>query len=188
MRFTGGLPETRCGGGSTLRNTKEIRRALPALLKRLGVESLLDAPCGDFNWMAHTDISAIHYVGVDSCCDNLSAARAKESRLGFAPKSRWFLHLDILGEDLPAADAILCRDFLQHFPTRMAFAALKRLMATPSKWLMLTSHAVEENADIETVGDFRPLNLLVAPFSLPQPQFSIPDSGREILIWNMAAK
>jgi hypothetical protein len=56
-------PESVSGRGSTLRRTTIIRRELPALLIDVGAKSLLDAPCGDFNWMRLTELGPVTYVG-----------------------------------------------------------------------------------------------------------------------------
>ena len=37
----------RSGSGSTLANTFNVRRAITSLIRRSGVRSILDAPCGD---------------------------------------------------------------------------------------------------------------------------------------------
>src|SRR6185369_10677934 len=58
-------PESASGRGSTLQRTTVIRRVLPALLKDVGAESLLDAPCGDFNWMRSTELRSVKYIGAD---------------------------------------------------------------------------------------------------------------------------
>jgi hypothetical protein len=42
--------ESCSGGGSNLYATEKIRQAIPGLLLRYGVRSLLDIPCGDFFW------------------------------------------------------------------------------------------------------------------------------------------
>jgi hypothetical protein len=46
----GGI-ESRSGNGSTLVQTAVIRDEIPLLFKELNIKSVLDAPCGDFNWM-----------------------------------------------------------------------------------------------------------------------------------------
>src|SRR6266704_119458 len=43
--------ESRSGHGSTVERTALIRYVLAALVEEFGIRSLLDAPCGDFNWM-----------------------------------------------------------------------------------------------------------------------------------------
>lgn len=41
--------ESVSGAGSELKYTANLRKHLPALFEELGVKSVLDAPCGDFN-------------------------------------------------------------------------------------------------------------------------------------------
>jgi hypothetical protein len=51
--------ESRSGSASNLKSTERLRAELPALLRDLGVRSLLDIPCGDWVWMQHVDLSTI---------------------------------------------------------------------------------------------------------------------------------
>ncbi len=44
------------GSGSESEFTASLRVTLPDLLRELGVRSVLDAPCGDFNWMQGVDL------------------------------------------------------------------------------------------------------------------------------------
>jgi len=62
--WSGGNKETRCGWGSTLEATKPIRAALPGLLEKYKIKSILDIGCGDLNWI-HDLINDIHYTGID---------------------------------------------------------------------------------------------------------------------------
>src|SRR4029078_7931160 len=50
QRNTFGGLESLSRGGVTMEQTATIRQEIPALLRELGAKSLLDAPCGDFNW------------------------------------------------------------------------------------------------------------------------------------------
>jgi len=58
-------PDTRSGVGSSLDSTRVLRRKLPDALRQLGTRVLLDAPCGDFAWMQHVDLTGIDYIGGD---------------------------------------------------------------------------------------------------------------------------
>jgi hypothetical protein len=177
VKFTGGLPETACGYGSTLRATEGLRAALPALLARLGTEVLLDAPCGDLNWMSRVDLSGVVYIGVDTSDENLRVARTRAPDVAVGKK-------DIVAGPLPQVDTVLCRDFLQHLPTAMAQQALENIAATGAKWLLATSHDVEINEDIAEPGGFRPLNLSIAPFEMGAPVEVIDDGpGRIVGVW-----
>lgn len=59
-------PASRSGSGSTERNTVAVRAALPVWLSDLAVKTLLDLPCGDFNWLQHVELGVDHDIGVAS--------------------------------------------------------------------------------------------------------------------------
>src|ERR1700704_6109119 len=59
-----GAAASTSGLGSEIDATAVLRTELPRLLARLGVTSLLDAPCGDAGWINHSSL-AVRYVGVD---------------------------------------------------------------------------------------------------------------------------
>jgi len=61
--------ESASGTGSELKRTHHLRRELAALLRELNVCSLLDLPCGDFNWMQHVNLGEIQYIGADIVSD-----------------------------------------------------------------------------------------------------------------------
>jgi len=177
VRFTGGLPETACGFGSTLRATETLRAELPKLLARLGTEVLLDAPCGDLNWMSTVDVRGVRYIGIDTSEENLKAAKLRSPGLDL-----W--RIDVVEQGLPLADTVLCRDFLQHLPTATAQRALENIRTTGAKWLLATSHEAEVNEDVDAPGGFRPLNLCIAPFDLGEPLETIDDGpGRIVGVW-----
>lgn len=60
-----GSSESRPGSGSELRTTDTLREELPKLLRYLNVKSMLDLPCGDYNWMSEVDLGGIFYRGAD---------------------------------------------------------------------------------------------------------------------------
>ena len=184
MIFVNGLPETECGGGSTMAATVHLRARLPGLLKRLKVASILDAPCGDFNWMQAINFGAIDYTGCDISEKHIERANSKA---GGRARVR-FHAMDIVTEPLPTADLVFCRDFLQHLPNQMAIAALRNFVATGAKWLLVTSHVSKRNGDIAEPGMFRPLNLKIPPFEFPKSRAKIadpPDSRRFMMLWAM---
>lgn len=177
MHFVGGLPETKCGGGSTLEATKNIRAHLPGLLRHYGVKSLFDAPCGDCNWIERTDLGGIEYFGRDFDAGHVERARAR----GFKAECA-----DIVSQPYPMADLMLCRDFLQHLPTSQVWQVLNNFKASGIRWLLATSHKNAQNDDIEKPGLFRPLNLMAPPFRFPRPIEAIEDGGRILGLWEPA--
>ena len=57
--------ESRSGLGSELISTETIRKELPEVFKKFNIKSVLDIPCGDFNWMSNVDLKEVHYIGAD---------------------------------------------------------------------------------------------------------------------------
>src|SRR6202012_1252194 len=59
-----GAAESVSGLGSEQDATAALRAELPGLLRRLGVRTLLDAPCGDGGWIVNADLG-VRVTGVD---------------------------------------------------------------------------------------------------------------------------
>jgi hypothetical protein len=160
-----GAAASSSGLGSEMDATAALRAELPPLLARLGVASLLDAPCGDAGWINAAN-PGVRLVGVDivpALVERLQA-RAAAGDIGGA------YHLaDITRDSLPRCDAILCRDCLVH----LSFANIERAVTNFKKsgatWLIATTFPDwQTNHDCED-GDWRALNFERAPFSWRAP-------------------
>lgn len=150
--------ESRSGTGSELKNTKTIRSELPELFKKFNIQSILDIPCGDFNWMKEINLSNITYTGAD-IVENLIQ---KNKQL--YPNTDFRL-LDITTSELPTVDLILARDVLVHFGIETIHKAIENFKKSKSKYLLATSFMNRaNNADINN-GQWRPLNLCISPFN-----------------------
>ena len=101
--------ESKSGAGSGIARTESLRPALTRLALDLEIRSLLDLPCGDFNWMRHTDLPGIDYTGVDIVQPLIERNQAMYTQPG-----RRFLRLDMICDALPRTDLILCRDGFVH--------------------------------------------------------------------------
>jgi len=113
--------ESVSGPGSSLIQTAAIRRRLPQLLQSLNARFLLDAPCGDFHWMATLNLGIDRYLGIDVLEELIRCNTERYTRPG-----RVFETSNLLADPLPKADVILCRDCLGHFTSDQVRAALKR--------------------------------------------------------------
>ena len=163
-----GGSESVSGPGSDLASTAALRAGLADLLREIGARSLLDAPCGDFNWMKEVPLELDSYVGVDVVAELVARNRER-----YGNATRTFLHADILRDPLPCADVIFCRDCLVHLPLADCRVALQNFKRSGSRWLLTTSFIrTEENVDI-TAGSWRQLNLEKPPFDFPPPHRTI---------------
>lgn len=170
------------GLGSEASAARPIVEGLPALLVRLGCETLLDVGCGDWNWMREVRLPC-DYVGIDIVPEMIEANRRFE-RAGVEFKVG-----DAIEGPLPKADVVLCREVLFHLSFGDGMAALTNIRAA-GRWLLATSDtAIWFNSDIAT-GDFRRINLQRAPYRLPRPSVVIRDEGvcpgRVLALWATA--
>jgi len=160
-----GSKESVSGGGSDQDATRVVRRMLPRIFSAKETKSFLDAPCGDFHWMQSVDLAGIDYTGGDIVAPLIEQNRERHQRAGIR-----FLHLDVIHDRLPAADLVLCRDCLVHLPLADATKALRNIARSGSRWLLTTTFPSRtENKEI-AAGEWRPLNLQIAPFYLPDPE------------------
>jgi hypothetical protein len=183
---TWGSQESGSGTASELRATENIRKWLPDALRRLGARSLLDAPCGDWNWMQQVDLSGLdEYYGVDVVPPVIEANRAE-----FGGPHRHFAVADLTSDPLPAADAILCRDTLVHVSYQDAAKILANFAATGAKWLLLNTYPeVTRNRNQFTGHRWRRLNFRLEPFGFPEPVETMPDGGdvdpSQLAVWRL---
>jgi hypothetical protein len=154
------------GHGSDLIQTATIRREIANLSATLGIKTMLDAPCGDYYWMKEVPMDLTSYVGADIVAEMIESNQRQygSSKVGFRV-------LDIMKDDLPRVDLILCRDCLVHLPLQAAASALRNFVRSGSKYLLTTTYpgALKRNEQLLITGNWRPLDLQLPPFSLPEP-------------------
>ncbi|MFC1842075.1 class I SAM-dependent methyltransferase [Candidatus Dependentiae bacterium] len=184
--WSGGGKETVSGGGSTLNSTSFIRKIIPVILKKYNIKSMLDIPCGDFNWMKTIDFSNITYIGAD-----IVLPLIKNNNKKYGNENRTFLHLDVTKDLLPVCDIILCRDLFLHIPFRDIIKAITNFKQSGAKYLLVDTYfAIKENKDKEADNGWRPLNLKIEPFNLPEPIETIKENvhqklQKHLALWNL---
>lgn len=159
-----GTAESVSGPGSTRDRAAAMRDDIADLLRRREVQTLLDAPCGDFHWMSALDLPIRHYYGIDIVPELIAANQARHGRA-----DRSFAVADLVTDPLPRVDLILCRDALVHFPLADVRAAIANFRRSGSTWLLATHFTGDRTNEQIRVGDWRPLNLERPPFELPAP-------------------
>jgi hypothetical protein len=165
--------QSRSGGGSNLYATEKIREAIPGLLSRYGVRSVLDIPCGDFFWFKEMKLGLDSYIGGDIVVPLIASVAEK-----YTSPTRSFRVMDLTKDTLPECDLILVRDCFIHLSFELIFAALKNITRSKIRYL-LTTHSAEvaANVDIET-GSARAINLCIPPFNFPQALELIDDYAK----------
>lgn len=156
--------ESLSGDGSELSVTIDLRKGLKRIIEQFEIKTILDIPCGDFNWMKAVALEKVQYIGGDivtSLIDNNSE--------NYASQNIKFKELDLTIDELPNVDLIFCRDCLVHLSYKQICKAIKNIKRSNSTYLLATSFVnATKNKDILT-GEWRKLNLEIAPFNLGKP-------------------
>ena len=158
-----GSEESLSGAGSILNQTETIRKEIPILIKEMGIKSVLDVPCGDFNWLSQTELDVEKYIGCDIVPDLITLNWKK-----FQDRNITFECMDITQITPSKVDLILCRDCLVHLSYKDIFSALRNFKRSNSKYLLTTTFKSRKiNRNIFS-GGWRPLNLELPPFNFPK--------------------
>jgi hypothetical protein len=166
--------ESRSGTGSGITATEKIRHGLLDAIQRLDVQSMIDAPCGDFYWVSTLNLEQHlrSYIGFDIVPDVISRNKNR-----WAGENISFELADLVKSVPPMADLILCRHLLIHLPLADCLRVLHNFKASGSRYLMITNQPqAERNDEILFTGSYRPINLYLPPFNFPQPIWAVDDS------------
>ena len=180
-----GSIESRSGRGSTLAYTGPLRSSLTRYLTQLKVEVLLDAPCGDYNWMRHVRLpTGARYIGGD-----IVAPLIDDLQRTHGDAHHSFHQMDIVEGPLPTADLWICRDVLFHLSNADILRVLENFAASSIPYMLTSNYAfVKRNEDIKS-GGFRFINLRQPPFELPRSlskaaDFVAPEPPRYLELWS----
>lgn len=174
--------ESKSGSGSTLYATRSIRHSIDKIIEQYDIKSIVDIPCGDFNWMSDViERNPVSYIGCDIVRDIIDENLTKYSAK-FVTKDVNFKVLDICAERLPKADLLIVRDLLFHLSFADIKAAEVQIANSGCKYLLTSSHDVGsdfKNKDILS-GDFRPIDITKKPFNFSRyRKIHVFDDGSE---------
>ncbi|MBT9494944.1 MAG: hypothetical protein IV107_21915 [Paucibacter sp.] len=104
------------------------------------------------------------YTGVDVLGEVIAGLQWR-----YAGPRRRFLRLDLLEADLPRADAVFCRDLLPHLSYAEIRAVLRNFQRSGAEFLLTTTFTGARPNRDTAGGDWRTLNLQLAPFAFAPP-------------------
>ena len=118
----GGLPETACGFGSRVSETKIQRHWISEMVRKRQISTISDIGAGDLNWIHLIDWPhAVKYQPFD-----------------IVPRHQSVETFDIIHQVPAPVDCLMCLWVLNHLPEDHARQAIENLMASGSKYLMMT--------------------------------------------------
>ena len=172
------------GPGSGVYASQEVRSCLTDVIRRRKISSILDAPCGSFNWqpLFLRDISqsrniSIRYHGVDIVSHVIAANKANHNKV----PNITFDVADITLATFSSFDLIIARDVFLHLSYDKIFCALNAFSRSNSSYLLTTTFPDLDNYKARpgrvdhirgrplNAGGYRSVNMQAAPLLLPQP-------------------
>lgn len=159
------------GPGSNMEQTRIIRQAIPVLLEKYGVKTMLDAPCGDLFWMKtilpELMQKGIQYTGVD-----IVARIIEKNKINFAAFNALFFNIDLSKGSIPKADIIFTRDCFIHLSYYNIYAVLRNYKKSGARYLLVSTYTYPERRNFNVDGFYlygRMLNLEKFPFYFTKP-------------------
>lgn len=165
------------GGGSEIRNASVIAAKLKQLIELENVSTVVDCPCGDYNWQHLFKTDELLYIGYDIVPEVIQLVK---NRIGHETNPKLdFAVADITTDTLPNADLLIVRDCLVHLSFEDCIKALQNIARQNIRLVAITTfYDRESNADTVAPA-WRPLNLRKAPFNLPAPKDLLVEQCKE---------
>lgn len=159
--------ESLSGPGSNLKQTETLRNRLQAFFDLFDIKTIVDAACGDYHWMKALNYPFEQYIGIDIVPELIV-----RNQTLYADSTTQFQHANVVQDTLPKVDLIICRDCFVHLFIEDIKETIRNFKKSGSKYLLMTTFRKvrrETNTEIERLGWWRPLNMTLAPFNLPEP-------------------
>lgn len=159
--------ESLSGPGSYLKNTTETVSLINQTIKKYNIKTILDLGCGDWNWFKTINMEdIISYVGWDSHNGMIESNRKQYGN----PRIKFDIK-DIVLEEYPKVDLIICRDVLFHMDINISQLCIDKIKKS-CKYLISTSfNGNLKNSNIKSYcyvknWGFHTINLNIEPFHL----------------------
>ena len=96
-----GATESLSSGGLEIRNTENIRNQIKNIINKYNIKKILDAPCGDFNWIKLIIDDWLEYIGADIVenliLKNINDYKSKNSKIKYLLLTSYETKKDELG-------------------------------------------------------------------------------------------
>lgn len=127
--------ETYSGPGSLLKNTEILRERLQLFIDRYNIKSIIDVPCGDFNYMKEVNLNNVQYNGYDISKNAIAKC------LKYKTNNINFHNIDATVTQLPYSDLIICKDLFLHLSFEHIHNILQNIKNTKCKYFAVSRYS-----------------------------------------------
>jgi len=158
--------ESISGPGSYIENATESCSLISDTIIKYNIKSILDLGCGDFNYFKTINISNISYVGWD-----VSQEMITDNINKYGNKNIKFEVKDIITNEYPKVDLIICRDVFFHLDQSFTSKCLDKIKKNCKFFISTSFNNINKNENIKSYNNidnwgFYPINLNISPFNL----------------------
>lgn len=144
--------------------------AFRRLVAEYGIRSVWEYPCGEYSLRkAHLFKELRHIAGSPV---RRTVARNRGKVVGGDVDVQF---MNLMYSRIPRRDLVLCRDFFDYLDQREILQILRRLVRSGCTYLLATTHPLLNSNWDGALGDWRPLNFTLPPFSFDPPLRTLPD-------------
>ena len=159
------------GPGSNMEQTRIIRKAIPALLEKYSVKTMLDAPCGDMFWMK-TVLPELVQKGIQYHGADIVSPLIDKHRSNFVAFNAVFHVIDLTKGPIPAVELIFTRDCFIHLSYYNIYSILRNYKLSGARYLLTNTYTNASRKNVNVDGFLlygRFLNMQKFPFCFTRP-------------------
>ena len=137
---------------------------LENLCENFGFDQIVDVGCGEVTWLDQSEVT-FEYLGID-----IVDAIVEKNRKKYDSRKILFDCRDIIRENIPKCDLILCLNCFCFFSYYDILSALERLKENNSDaYVLLTTYPNMIQNNETATGIKRKINFQLYPFYFPDP-------------------
>lgn len=156
-----GKIESYSGPGSLLENTDLLIKNLNEFIKNNNIKSIIDAPCGDFNYMSKIDLENVQYLGLDVSKNAIEMCKKKSNKTNIE-----FKVFNIITDTLPKSDLILIKDLFLHLSFSHITTVLENVKLSGCKYFATSRYSHGNGTNTDKLSDLtnRGIEITTQPF------------------------
>lgn len=138
--------------------SEQVYAAVAGAMERLSVRRILSYPAAHFPELSRYLPRSVQFVAADM-------VRGQSG----------YVFWNALYDPVPPVDLVLARNLFEYLENKDVLTILRRVHEAGVRYLLTTNHPCLNSNWNTFTGEWRPVNLTLEPFSLPQPELEIPD-------------
>ena len=165
------------GAGSSFKFNKEYIEFIEHFLIDMGIESVIDYGCGDWQFSQHINWGDTKYLGLDIVDSVIEKNKEQFPNYDFVSDTNVFKYLE--GKDL-----IIIKDVIMHWTDDVIIEFLDKLMTYDIQILLVNASNQKSKRRIRGIGGFSPLSNNQYPLNKYDGELIFEYNGQQVVKLN----